>query len=305
MFSSRNHWFILWVCLELNTIIIVCLILKYHKQIEISLIYFITQRISSLIIVLAVLESETYTGLWNSTRLKIFTLVLCFKIAIIPFSRWFIRTSLFLQKFPFFLILTLQKYIPFMLLYFSGLFYTWFLIICIIASLIIGPVLNFSQNRIKFLLLISRVSNSGWFLIALSFLFISWKVYFLLYILILIFLISSLHPSIKQTHILNKKQKIFTFISIINLRGIPPFSIFLPKVIVVCSATYYGFWTLASILMIRSILDFFVYLRAVYQTALIQSPSIKWITTTRLRNNTYFRSIFLSRTLIWLLRFFL
>jgi len=101
-----------------------------------------------------------------------------------------------------------------------------------------------------------------------------WVFYFFLYTVIIYSLINII-PSNSKTNFLQRKSTQITLIlSIITLAGLPPLVIFIPKVSLISMRSSYSMYLTVLLLIFRSILDFFIYLRISYSLSLLHSCKI-------------------------------
>lgn len=102
------------------------------------------------------------------------------KLNIPPFHFWIIIIINYLNWFLIILILSIQKIIPFYILYFNIFNPTTFILI-IFLSLIIPPIISININNFKKIFLYSSINQTGWFLILIFLKNFIWFIYFLSY----------------------------------------------------------------------------------------------------------------------------
>ena len=230
------------------------------------------------------------------------TLAVLFKLGTAPFFSWFISSVISLSILTFFLILTLQKIIPFLILNYSHSIFEPEVCLIVCARLIIGSISNIRQKNLKMLLILSRVVHAAWFIRRMRVIFNLWLFYFISYAsLLLIFLpLFNVILSRGTTKRLKNKESILFFF--MRLRGLPPFLMFMPKILTIYYLRASRHWLLIITLVARSIIDFFVYLRITYSVSFLYCPNKIW---SRIKNKKIM-SIIVWRTIImWTLAFFL
>lgn len=102
------------------------------------------------------------------------------KLNIPPFHFWIIIIINYLNWFLIILILSIQKIIPFYILYFN-IFNSTFFILIILLSMIIPPIISININNFKKIFLYSSINQTRWFLILIFLKNTIWFIYFLSY----------------------------------------------------------------------------------------------------------------------------
>jgi NADH:ubiquinone oxidoreductase subunit 2 (subunit N) len=171
-------------------------------------------------------------------------------------------------------LLTLQKLIPILILI---IIKTNLLILLgfIIFSAFLGPILNFSQNNIKFILVFSSLSHIAWLIRGIYLSFQGWAIYFLVYLIICNFVLLSLTKFLNQNS-LNPKNNFKQILLFLNFGGLPPLLGFYPKFFVIVFLLEKRNTLLLMLLLIRSVLDFFIYTRIFYSFMFTKSNKLIW-----------------------------
>ena len=203
---SNNSWPLIWLGLELNLISFVPTIIKQETNKKPAIIYFIIQRIGSIILLSAGILTEL------KTSLVFFLLIgLVIKLGAAPLHFWLPRILVNLETLGLYLIIRWQKLAP----------------IILIATIIIrkdilsyfnlwtGTILILAISRPIIVIIFSGVGQIGWLIAIHS------KI--LIFFLFIYFII--LMPIIK---FLKTKSKNFLW-GILNAGGLPPFSGFIIK----------------------------------------------------------------------------
>ena len=172
--------------------------------------------------------------------------------------------------------------------------YSWLVVALIISSASIGAIGGLNQINTKKLLAFSSIINVSW-LISISFINLnSWWVYFILYSLIVtsviisfkFLFINSINDVIKiKAHFI---RILIIFINILSLAGLPPFTGFYIKIIVIENILINrDIVIIILILLISSIISFYFYIRLIY-LILIQFNKISLINYTPHKTSTLF-----------------
>lgn len=227
------HWAIIWLCLEINTLIICYLLrkenLKKKYLINNPIHYFVVQIISSSIILLRV---NSDTRVIKEITICIIILV---KIGRWPTHIWFIRilNKLNSRKINFLILCTWQKIIP---LYFLQAIELSSPMIIILFSLALGNILSpaiiLKENiSLKNTLMVSSLRNNGWLILRSI---ASTKLLFRVLFIYSLSLFLALHNFKRREKISKRREdkQIQNLLTIANLSGLPPFSMFWVKVIV-------------------------------------------------------------------------
>lgn len=286
LFMSRNHWFILWVSLEINTAIFICVIYmeKGSKQIDTVLIYFLVQRLRSLLLIFSLFNIETQ-AIIQSREPKIFIIrALLLKIAIAPFHSWFIFVVKFCKAAPLYLLLTVQKMMPFLIIITLKPKLLTLIIIFILFSTFWSPLLNFTQNNIKNILALSRISHGRWMLFSTLRNEPNWIFYFRSYTILVIVRTKLLFNTINQNNLKKNRNQIkITIISLLALGGLPPLLGFFPKILVLTESLKLSLILLVFFFLIGSASDIYVYVRLSHLALLNKKRNILWLKTEKIK----------------------
>lgn len=300
-FFSSSQWFFLWVSLELLTLSFIPIIYfksKTAKAAENIIRYFLLQRTSSLVLVWRLFNLEVF----NSTivvSLKIIAVSsLLLKLALIPTHAWFPQISIYAKKPVFFLLLSLQKTQPFLIMFIIINPVNIIVIISIFISTIMRPILNIAQNNLKRLLVYSSISHRGWITAAIMYSLDNWCLYFSIYIITLMLIIVVITTHTQQL-LPKKKNHLFFFgMLMFSLAGLPPLLGFFPKLMVIRNIIAIRSLVLVTALLIGSVVDFFIYTRATYGLFWQKKPMLIWENENRSWKSTQLLVIFLVPTFV-------
>ena len=157
------------------------------------------------------------------------------KLNITPFHFWLPLISRFLPWNIFIILLTLQKIIPFYLIFLIKINNFLIIHLILILSSIIPPLSCINISNLKIIIAYSSINQSRWIILIIYTKILSWLIYFTFYSITLISLIFifnffkiSKNFSIK---FLNNKLNLNLILILIlfNIAGLPPFSFFFIK----------------------------------------------------------------------------
>mgnify|MGYP003330885102 FL=1 len=274
--ASSSSLILCWVGLELNTAGFIPFLLKENfKGLRDSGIkYFLTQALASVFFLLRV----TFTLIFSkiaSFSIILLIVSLFIKLGAAPFHSWLIRLVESLDWGILFLLLTIQKINPLLILMnqWTNAELIWS-IVCI--SVLVGRLAGLTQTRLRKLISLSSVNHLGWFLAAINQNFKLLVIYFFTYMLLLarliyvfsrfnVFLISQLSFVNIEASNLN-----LIFLNLLSLGGLPPFLGFFPKWIVLENLIWQGFTIVSLVMIISSLIVLYFYLRITFSAFILK-----------------------------------
>nr|YP_009158067.1 NADH dehydrogenase subunit 2 [Dolicheulota formosensis]AKJ85734.1 NADH dehydrogenase subunit 2 [Dolicheulota formosensis] len=217
--------------------------------------YFVVQSMASLMMLVSCAFNMVYCG--GMTVWLVFMMLtgLYLKLGVFPMHFWVISVT---EELPYLMLGTLgipMKILPLnflwaFLLTSVGVEYWTYVCMGAIGSMVIGLILGLSMLSIRGVLGASSITHSGWFLLAL----LSMDIikYFLLYSMMLSILLWSL----------NYLNSILVSLSLYGLSGLPPFSIFFGKVLVLSNCFLFQMpLVYVVVALFTSIFSLFYYLK--------------------------------------------
>nr|YP_010310804.1 NADH dehydrogenase subunit 2 [Stenopus scutellatus]UMY76339.1 NADH dehydrogenase subunit 2 [Stenopus scutellatus] len=279
---SSSSWFGAWMGLELNLMSFLALISVKNNQYssESALKYFLIQALASAMVMLSALMINM-SLYWAP---MILSLSLLLKSGAAPFHFWFPVVMESLNWPHATILMTIQKIAPLSLM--SHLTYSSSLLIkiSILLSATVGAIGGLNQTSLRKLLTYSSINHMAWMLAALFTSELMWIVYLTVYCLmvstitLLFFQQQSFHISSLITNKSNKMlMKVATFCSLFSLGGLPPFTGFFIKWMMIQELNMtFNFFTLL-ILLSSSLLTLFFYMRILSFTLLLSHSSPKWM----------------------------
>nr|AFB19582.1 NADH dehydrogenase subunit 2 [Stachyris poliocephala]QNH73684.1 NADH dehydrogenase subunit 2 [Stachyris poliocephala] len=285
---SSNHWVTAWAGLEINTLAILPLIAKSHhpRAIEAATKYFLTQATASTLLLFSATMNAWYTGQWDITQLThpaaclILTSALAMKLGLAPFHFWFpevlqgspLTTALILStvmKFPpmALLLMTSPSLNPTML---TGM---------ALLSTALGGWMGLNQTQIRKILAFSSISHLGWMAIIISYNPKLTLLNFYLYALMTaaVFLTLNTIKTSKLSTLMTTWTKTpalsaMLLLSLLSLAGLPPFTGFMPKWLIIQELTNQNMAPAATAIALLSLLGLFFYLRLAYCATITLPP---------------------------------
>nr|WRO45247.1 NADH dehydrogenase subunit 2 [Majangella moultoni] len=283
-----NSWMGAWMGLEINLLSFVPLLSSNKNMFstESSLKYFLIQAIASSVLLFLILLKiniyEMFYFMKNSTWNNFIMIPLLMKIACAPFHWWLPSVVEGLTWMNCFIILTIQKIAPLMLISYM-LLNNYFIQFMIISSAFIGAIGGLNQISLRKILSFSSINHIGWMLTTMIMGPNLWMMYFMIYtiniISIMIMATKTNLSYISQTfNLLNNKKiiKFTLFISMMSLGGLPPFLGFFPKWITIQFMTQNLMIFTSMVLILSSLLTLFYYMRIMYTTLMITNTEISW-----------------------------
>lgn len=255
-----------------------------NQETEAAIKYFIAQALGRGLLLISSLSiiSNNYFFISLSTRQFFLLTSLLIKLGLPPCHFWF-PSVIRRISWPICLILaTWQKLVPIFILFYSfTIDIAIFSLSVIVLRSLIGGLGGLSQTQLRSLLAYSSIGHISWILGASLISFIRGVIYFVLYIfitapIILIFWFNSnsLLRSIRTNY--NKSNLLLVLLIplIISLGGIPPFTGFFPKWIVIEILSPLSS-SIILILLLGSIINLFYYLNLGFISILkAKSPKV-------------------------------
>nr|AVN68096.1 NADH dehydrogenase subunit 2 [Blattella vaga] len=285
---SSNSWLGAWMGLEINLLSFIP-IMSSNENIfttEASLKYFLVQALASSVLLFLIISKtmmeDMFSLVSSSTSSIILTTPLLLKGGAAPFHWWFPSVMEGLNWSNCFILMTLQKITPLILISYSmkmSAFYTF----VIIMSVIVGSIGGYNQISIRKILTYSSINHMGWMLSAMLLGENLWSMYFLIYSFLTMTIILIISPFqisfINQTFLINNDNPIMKFLlftSLLSLGGLPPFLGFLPKWLIIQSMMNNNLSFMITIMVVVSLITLYYYLRISYSSFMILHSEPSW-----------------------------
>ena len=266
---------LIWIRLELNILRFLPIISsKENVEIENSIKYFLIQRWASITFLIRFF----FFFVVNNNFFILINLRLFIKLGISPFHSWFISILKTSSLNTLFILSTLQKIIPLIIIFNTKVNSILILIVIFLTLIFILSLLPGTININKVLAL-SSINNIIWLIISTLFslkiilLFITVYIYILLGVVIIYnFYSLSVFNQINSIVFLDKFSILMIFIS---LGGMPPLLGFLSKMLILkILISNFIRMVLVFIIVMSSLLLLYFYLSRIY-FYLTNTPSLK------------------------------
>nr|AVN68195.1 NADH dehydrogenase subunit 2 [Melanozosteria sp. Cairns, Australia] len=284
---SSNSWLGAWMGLEINLLSFIPL-MSSNKNIyttEASMKYFIVQALASSILLFFIISKSMIDELIMS-KLPMTSMIvntpLLLKSGAAPFHWWFPSIMEGLSWNNCFILMTIQKIAPLMLISYS-IEMSLFMWMIILLSVIIGSIGGMNQISIRKILTYSSINHMGWMLAALFIGENMWILYFMIYSMLTLTIILIIKPFnisfINQTFLMSNESsisKLLIFMTLLSLGGLPPFLGFLPKWIIIQFMVDNNMLLIISLMVVMSLMTLYYYLRMCYASFIILYIEPKW-----------------------------
>jgi len=288
----RRDWLGIWAGLELNILCFIPLLLfKTHRHREAAVKYFLIQACGSFILLAGGINLISY-------RVAIYLFIsgaLLLKLGAAPLHFWYPLISEEIDWRRFFLLRTLQKTAPLLILSITcNIILSTVLALRVVIRGIVGAVGGVNEVFLRKLLAYSSINHLGWMLLAILRVSKLWLVYFSFYCVIVGMLVwhflkfNIFHLNQMRQRKLSWKLKIIVVVYLLSLGGIPPLLGFVPKWLLVEQTILECNLICLIIIILRRVITLFYYTR-LRITALFIDKTLKKT-----------RSLKISESLLWL-----
>nr|AAT09540.1 NADH dehydrogenase subunit 2 [Plestiodon brevirostris] len=294
---SSYHWLLAWIGLELNTLAIIPIIAKQHhpRATEATTKYFLTQAAASATVLFSSTINAWSTGAWDISQLTsppactLLTMALAMKLGLAPLHFWLPEV---LQGTPLktaLVIVTWQKLAPLALLYMTqNSLCTTTLLTMGLLSTLTGGWGGLNQTQTRKIMAYSSIAHLGWMAailtLATNVMLLNLALYILMTTSIFLLLMSSSTKTIQDLTTMwavSPTMSALMLILLMSLAGLPPFTGFMPKWLILQELTTHSLCMAATMMALSALLSLFFYLRLSYTSTLTlaQTPtqnSHKW-----------------------------
>nr|APT41490.1 NADH dehydrogenase subunit 2 [Trichopygomyia trichopyga] len=287
---SSNSWLGIWMGLEINLLSFIPLMMDESNIFasEASLKYFLTQAMASSLLLFSIILFLTYNNmnfsLWNSfffSKLLLINLTLLIKTGAAPFHFWFPSVMNCLSWFNNWILMTLQKIAPFILIFYSFNYYLNFF--SLILCLLFGAIGGLNQTSIRKIMAYSSINHMSWMLCSMYFSKTLWLNYFMFYIFLttsIVFLFANFNIFFMNQLFLyfnnNLMIKLTIFILFLSLGGLPPFIGFFPKWLVIQYLMFNNLYFIILLMVVMTLFTLYFYLQITYSAFMMDTWNFKW-----------------------------
>nr|QPH36830.1 NADH dehydrogenase subunit 2 [Nothobranchius seegersi] len=286
MTMMSSHWLLAWMGLEINTLAIIPLMIKQHhpRAVEASTKYFLIQAAAAATLLFASTMNAWLTGVWDISQMThplpliLTTMALSLKMGLAPMHSWLPDIMQGIDLSIALVLATWQKLAPFSLLF--QINNSTLMILLGLTSVILGGWGGLNQTQLRKVMAYSSIAHLGWMMMVMHLLPpLSW-----LTLLIYIILTFSLF----NTFMLNKTTNLnslstswmkapaltaLTPLVLLSLGGLPPFTGFLSKWMILQELTKQGLSVTATMAALSALLSLYFYLRLSYSMTLTIAPN--------------------------------
>nr|AKL78566.1 NADH dehydrogenase subunit 2 [Oxyeleotris lineolata] len=285
---ASSHWLLAWMGLEINTLAIIPLMAQHHhpRAIEATTKYFLTQATAAATLLFASITNAWITGQWNIQLMThplpttMIMLALSLKIGLAPLHTWLPEVLQGLDLTTGLILSTWQKLAPFALLLQIPLSDQTILILLALTSTLVGGWGGLNQTQLRKILAYSSIAHLGWMMLIIQFT----PSLALLALLMYLIMTSSAFLLLKLNNTTNintlatswAKAPLITMTTpmiLLSLGGLPPFTGFMPKWLILQELTKQNLALTATLAALTALLSLYFYLRLSYAMALTLSPN--------------------------------
>nr|AGJ50507.1 NADH dehydrogenase subunit 2 [Austinograea alayseae] len=280
---SSPSWFGAWIGLELNILSFIPLITismnPYFS--EAALKYFLIQALASTLIIM----SSCLILLLPPMSTSLILMALLLKLGAAPFHFWFPQIMEGLSWPQTILLMTIQKFAPMFLISYlmTSPVSTQIIVLSGSLSALVGALGGLNMMKLRKIMAFSSINHMSWMLIAVSINDTMWLMYFSFYTLIsssiAIFFhsLSAFHLSDLLSLTCSKSLYNLTLpLSLLSLGGLPPFTGFVPKWIMIQILILNQMIFPLLILLLSALITLYFYLRILIPFILLVSPSLSY-----------------------------
>nr|YP_004934998.1 NADH dehydrogenase subunit 2 [Euphausia pacifica]ACB37869.1 NADH dehydrogenase subunit 2 [Euphausia pacifica] len=296
---SSNSWFAAWMGLELNLLSFIPLIFMKHNQYssEAALKYFLIQALGSTVLLISAVMIMMKMQMFSAPL----SAALLLKAGSAPFHFWFPPTLEGMMWPQALVLMTVQKITPMFLLSYYIVDQALLISIAAMMSAVVGALGGLNQTLLRKLLGYSSINHMAWMMAALLMSESTWLLYFMVYSAMSFSVVMLFHFS--QTfhfnHLMNHTPpspviKLVMFMSLLSLGGLPPFTGFIPKWVVIQQLCWSSNFLLLVILLGSSLFTLFYYLRITLMSLVLSSSKTKWSIKSALKNKLIIMTLFIN-----------
>nr|UYC29015.1 NADH dehydrogenase subunit 2 [Grapsus albolineatus] len=280
---SSTSWFGAWIGLELNALSFIPLIAMkmnpYYS--ESALKYFLIQALGSALLIMS---SFILISTFEMASIFLF-LALLLKLGAAPFHFWFPQVMEGLAWPQAFLLMTLQKLAPMILLSYliTSNLVTKMTIMAAMLTAVIGALGGLNNMHLRKIIAFSSINHMSWMLMALSVGDSFWLFYFLVYTIIVLSAtttFSSLQTFTLSDLVQSERSSVFnsTLISMnfLSLGGLPPLTGFIPKWLTIQIMADLNLFIPLFFLLISALITLYFYLRIIISFLIVLNPSMSF-----------------------------
>nr|AVN68076.1 NADH dehydrogenase subunit 2 [Ellipsidion sp. BLA050] len=308
---SSNSWVGAWMGLEINLLSFIPIMTNGENMYmaEAAMKYFLVQALASSMLLFSVMtltmmeKYQLISKLSNYSMLMMIPLLL--KSGAAPLHWWFPSVMEGMSWMNCLILMTLQKIAP-MILMSNIMMPEMMLMLFALSSLWIGSMGGLNQISLRKMMTYSSINHMGWLLMSMLISNSLWLIYFMVYTLLTMttILIINLEKIsfINQTFNTNYniEFKFMMFITLLSLAGLPPFTGFFPKWIVIQHLIDNNYVIITTMMVVLSLITLYYYTRISYTAFLILHVKTSW-NMKMLNKSVMTKSVLVSTSIVGLI----
>lgn len=277
------------MALEVNLISFIPIIfeIKNHKLSQRCIIYFLIQRIGSIIFLCIILIKKYTEIIERNIIYRIIIISIAIKLGLPPFHIWIPQIIEKIKWNMCIILITWQKLAPIYII--SLVSQEKLTQILVVISIATGSIMAINQTSLRKIIAYSTITHIRWIILSIKVRDKIWIRYFVLYsILVLITTIYFKKINIifiRQTSVRRLKliEKINFVIIILRMGGLPPFLGFIPKWVIINEIIQSKDIFLITFIFVINLITLFYYIRVCINVNIFLSQTQKWVSY----KNTY------------------
>nr|YP_009567671.1 NADH dehydrogenase subunit 2 [Neoeriocheir leptognathus]QBB87145.1 NADH dehydrogenase subunit 2 [Neoeriocheir leptognathus] len=300
---SSSSWFGAWIGLELNLMSFIPLITFKSKSLfsEAALKYFLIQALGSVLFISSGILSLSFYLISSLSIL----LSLLLKLGSAPFHFWFPQVMEGLQWPQIFILSTIQKLAPLTLISYlmNSSILIKMTILSSILSALIGSLGGLNLTLLRKIIAFSSINHLSWMLMAVSISDMSWLIYFIIYMFIILSITSVFHKlqtfslsMLIQSDHNSTFHAIIISLNFLSLSGLPPMTGFIPKWIIMQIMLNLNLYIPLFFLLFSALITLYFYLRIIISMIILLNPilnfNMKYKSLTSFSSTLFFKSSF-------------
>nr|BBM34696.1 NADH dehydrogenase subunit 2 [Cottunculus microps] len=285
---ASSHWLLAWMGLEMNTLAIIPLMAQHHhpRAVEATTKYFLTQATGAAMLLFASTTNAWLTGQWDIQQMShplpitLITLALALKVGLAPLHSWLPEVLQGLDLTTGLILSTWQKLAPLTLILQIQPANSTLLIALGLASTLIGGWGGLNQTQLRKILAYSSIAHLGWMILIVQFSPSLMLMALLTYLIMTLstFLVFKFNNSTNINALATSWTKApaltsLTPLILLSLGGLPPFTGFMPKWLILQELTKQGLAATATFTALTALLSLYFYLRLSYAMTLTMAPN--------------------------------
>nr|YP_010709590.1 NADH dehydrogenase subunit 2 [Sosibia gibba]WCS40805.1 NADH dehydrogenase subunit 2 [Sosibia gibba] len=280
---SSNSWFIVWMGMEINMMAFIPLIMEQKNMLakEAALTYFLVQTIASMLMIMSfiIMSMKDINNINLGSILLMSSLMI--KSGMSPFHFWMPKMMEGINWNKCFILMTWQKLIPLMMM--SNIIkINLITLTAMILSIIVGAIGGLNQTSLRKMMAYSSISNNGWMMMAMLMSEHMWMMYLIMYTIMTYIMTSSMNSymnfHINQIMSMNESttKKLMIMMNMLSISGLPPMMGFMPKWLIIQTATNMNELMLMGTMIIMTLITVFYYLRIMFSVMMLSNIEPKW-----------------------------